>query len=310
MSCGLSFRKLFSPIPCTFMSSSIFLGTIVSSMFIGVNSKCAHQVRPPLARLPADPITSGRSRDHSGHVVLAKESCQAVLEGRAQHLANDRPVARADIAQRTAIPALLKGEMPIDWTHKWRHATILANHECARGSRWITLRAEDEHPVPTAPGNVLVLRFGSDEVLRHAYTVTWADAAKRTFSIIYRVIPEGRMTPRLAALGPDASVEFRGIHHNPIRHEVNSGARQVVGLATGTGVGPLYGYFRYVLENNLEERPLSLFVGFREEVDIGPRDELDTLAAKYSNFTWAPSLSRPHAGWKGLTGRISESVPD
>ena len=199
--------------------------------------------------------------------------------------------------------------MPIDWTHKWRRATILANHECARGSRWITLRAEDEHPVPYEPGNVLVLRLESGEALRHAYTVTWADAAKRTFSIIYRVIPNGRMTPRLAALGPDASVEFRGIHHNPIRREVNSGARQVVGLATGTGVGPLYGYFRYVLENNLEERPLSLFVGFREELDVGPREELDALAAKYSNFKWAPSLSRPHAGWKGLSGRISESVP-
>ena len=63
-------------------------------------------------------------------------------------------------------------------------------------------------------------------------------------------------------------------------------ARQVVGLATGTGVGPLYGYFRYVLENNLEARPLSLFVGFREEVDIGPREQLDALAAKYSNFEW------------------------
>lgn len=33
------------------------------------------------------------------------------------------------------------------------------NHECARGSRWITLRAEDEHPVSYEPGNVLVLRL-------------------------------------------------------------------------------------------------------------------------------------------------------
>ncbi|MEK7467976.1 MAG: FAD-dependent oxidoreductase [Planctomycetota bacterium] len=200
--------------------------------------------------------------------------------------------------------------MPNDWTNLWRRATVLSNREFARGSRWITLRAEDEHPVPYEPGNVLALRIGEGgTALKHAYTVTWADASARTFSVIYRVIPTGRMTPRLAALGPDGFVEFSGVHHNPIRREVNSRARQVVGLATGTGVGPLFGYFRYVLENGLEMRPLSLFVGFREEQDVGPRAELDALSAAYSNFKWAPTLSRPESAWTGLRGRLGESVP-
>ncbi|KAF0241042.1 MAG: hypothetical protein FD180_4652 [Planctomycetota bacterium] len=200
--------------------------------------------------------------------------------------------------------------MMSDWNQMWRRATVLSNREFARGSRWITLRSEDEHPIPYEPGNVLSLRIGEGgERMKHAYTVTWADAAARTFSIIYRVIPTGQMTPRLAALGPDAPVEFSGVHHNPIRHEVNPGAAQVVGLATGTGVGPLYGYFRYVLENGTEKRPSSLFVGFREELDIGPREELDALAARYANFRWTPTLSQPDASWKGLRGRITESVP-
>ncbi|MBI2923466.1 MAG: FAD-dependent oxidoreductase [Planctomycetes bacterium] len=200
--------------------------------------------------------------------------------------------------------------MTADWKELWRPAAVLANREFARGSRWITLRAGDEHPVPYEPGNVLALRLGhAGATMKHAYTVTWADPAARTFSIIYRVIPAGRMTPRLAALGPDAPVEFSGVHHNPIRHEVNPGARQVVGLATGTGVGPLYGYFRYVLEGALERRPLALFVGFREEADIGPRAELDALAAAHPNFTWAPTLSSPGPAWEGLRGRLGESVP-
>jgi hypothetical protein len=46
---GLSFRKLFSPTPCTFISSSIFLRRIIGVVFMRMNSKCAHQVRPPLA---------------------------------------------------------------------------------------------------------------------------------------------------------------------------------------------------------------------------------------------------------------------
>ena len=200
--------------------------------------------------------------------------------------------------------------MTADWTSLWRPATVLSNREFARGSRWITLRAEDAHPVPYEPGNVLALRIGQGgAAMKHAYTVTWAYPAARTFSIIYRVIPTGRMTPRLAALDPGAALEFSGVHHHPIRHEVNPRARQVVGLATGTGVGPLYGYFRFVLENALEKRPPSLFVGFREEADIGPREELDALAARHPGFRWAPTLSRPGAAWKGLRGRLGESVP-
>lgn len=197
-----------------------------------------------------------------------------------------------------------------DAASDWRPATVLDNREFARGSRWITLRSDDDHPLVYEPGNVLGLRIADGRRhLRHAYTVTWADPEARTFSIIYRVIPTGTMTPKLAALEQGATVGFSGVHHNPIRHEVNPGARKVVGLATGTGVGPLYGYFRFVLEHTLEKRPLSLYVGYREAADIGPRTELDALAAKYSNFQWAPTLSQPDAGWKGLRGRLTESVP-
>lgn len=197
-----------------------------------------------------------------------------------------------------------------DWKDQWRACTVVENREIARGSRWIVLRAEDEHPVPYEPGNVLALKMtDGDWHMKHAYTVTWADAEKKTFSIIYRVIPDGRMTPRLAKAGPGARLEFSGVHHNPIRHEVNANARAVVGLATGTGVGPLYGFCRFVLERGLLDKPISLYVGYREESDIGPRAELDDLAKRFHNFRWAPTLSRPGASWQGLRGRLGESVP-
>lgn len=196
--------------------------------------------------------------------------------------------------------------MPTDWTTLWRPATVLSNREFARGSRWITLRADDAHPLPYEPGNVLSLRL---EGMKHAYTVTWGDPDRRTFSIIYRVIPSGRMTPRLATLNPGAAVEFSGVHHNPIRHEVNAAARAIVGLATGTGVGPLLGYFRFAIEKSREKRPMALFVGFRHEVDIGPREELDALSAADPNFRWFPTLSQPGPDWTGLRGRLTESVP-
>ena len=197
-----------------------------------------------------------------------------------------------------------------DWQTIYRPCTVVENREIARGSRWIKLHVDDEHPVPYEPGHVLSLRMTQGEwQIRHAYTITWADADERTFNIIYRVIPNGRMTPRLAMLEAGATLEFSGVHHNPIRHEVNADAKSVVGIATGTGVGPLFGYFRYVLERGLETRPCALFIGYREEADIGPRPELDALSVKFANFTWAPTLTRPNAAWTGLRGRVHESVP-
>lgn len=197
-----------------------------------------------------------------------------------------------------------------DWQTIYRPCSVVENREIARGSRWIKLRVDDEHPVPYEPGHVLSLRMTQGEwQMRHAYTITWADAVERTFNIIYRVIPTGRMTPRLAMLEAGAKLEFSGVHHNPIRHEVNANAKAVVGIATGTGVGPLYGYFRFVLERGLEQRPCSLYIGFREEADIGPRRELDELAARFANFRWAPTLTQAVPDWRGLRGRVSESVP-
>jgi hypothetical protein len=48
---GFSARKLFSPTPRTFIRSSIFLRTMVSSMFMLVESRCAHGQRLPLGRI-------------------------------------------------------------------------------------------------------------------------------------------------------------------------------------------------------------------------------------------------------------------
>src|SRR6185436_17577662 len=82
-----------------------------------------------------------------------------------------------------------------------------------------------------------------------------------------------------------------------------------VGISTGTGIGPLYGFARQALTENVLKVPIRLYAGFREEADICLKPELDALAASYAEFSWNPTLSQPHAGWKGLRGRVTASVP-
>jgi hypothetical protein len=65
------------------------------------------------------------------------------------------------------------------------------------------------------------------------------------------------MSPRLAELRGGATVFFHGGFHTPIQQEIQSGAERIVPMATGVGVGPIFGYAEKALAEG-EPRPMSL----------------------------------------------------
>ncbi|GMV81651.1 MAG: hypothetical protein AMXMBFR7_28350 [Planctomycetota bacterium] len=200
--------------------------------------------------------------------------------------------------------------MPAEALSAWRPARIVQNEPMARGSIWLTLEAADGRAADFRPGHVLGLglRQPDGSYLRHAYTVSVGDAPQRRFHHLYRVIPSGRLTPRLEKLRPGETIYFQGPGHRPIEDEVDPAAERIMGIATGTGIGPLFGYAQRVLELG-EMRPITLFAGFREESDMCLRDELDGLAHRYPNFGYRYTLTRPSPEWRGLTGRVTDSLP-
>lgn len=195
----------------------------------------------------------------------------------------------------------------------WRPARIVENRCVARGTYWITLEAADEKPAAYQPGHVLGLRLNRDgaEPLRHAYTVSWGEPDKRRFSHLYRVILDGRMTPLMGELEPGAALDFHGPVHTPIVDEVDKKAKRIFGIATGTGLGPLYGYALQALAAG-ESRPVTLYTGMRARADLCFDAELKALAAKHSNLSHAYTLTKPDAAWRaagGLTGRVDDALP-
>jgi NAD(P)H-flavin reductase len=194
---------------------------------------------------------------------------------------------------------------------KMRSATIVENSEIARASRWLVIRPDDPEPLTYEPGNVLSLQIAppGGRKQHHAYTVTQCDPQAHTFTLLYRVIPGGRMTPVLESLKPGSPVAFDGKYHNPIQQEISSAPRAVLGISTGTGIGPLYGFAQKVLSEGSLTVPLALYAGFREEADICLGRELDALEKKYPNFSWKASLSKPGPDWQGLKGRVTQTVP-
>jgi NADPH:quinone reductase-like Zn-dependent oxidoreductase len=72
-----SFRKLFSPMPFTFIRSSIFLGRIVSLMFMRVNSRCV--LRELLEAGKITPVI-----DSTYHLSEAREAFRHMIEDEIQ----------------------------------------------------------------------------------------------------------------------------------------------------------------------------------------------------------------------------------
>ncbi|HJV90696.1 MAG TPA: hypothetical protein VJ623_10355 [Holophagaceae bacterium] len=195
------------------------------------------------------------------------------------------------------------------WTDAWRRAEVTHQRAAARGTQLTTLRLPDDLPFPFEPGHVVALRLETPTGLhRHPYTVCGSDPTTRELTFLYRVIPEGRLTPTFAALAPAGAVELSGLHHTPIREEVDPEASEILGLATSSGLGPLWGYAAEALAHG-ETRPIHLVVGVREAADLPLRRELDALASAYPTFRWTPVVSGSEPTWAGLRGRITDHLP-
>lgn len=174
---------------------------------------------------------------------------------------------------------------------------------------WLTLQATDDGAAAYEPGHVLGLGLRLDGgLMRHAYTVSRGEFHSRRFEHLYRVIPHGQMTPRLSEMAPGAMLYFHGPFHTPIQHEIQAAAERITLIATGTGVGPQFGYAEKTLREG-EKRPVTLYASFREESHVCLAAELDALARTYPNFRWHYSLTRPSGNWSGLRGRVTDWVP-
>jgi len=116
------------------------------------------------------------------------------------------------------------------------------------------------------------------------------------------------MTPHLSRLSIGDTVFFHGPFHTPIQQEIQAGAEHIILIATGTGVGPLFGYAEKALHEG-ERRPITLYAGFHEESHLCLSSELAALAGRFRNFAWHFMVTHPSKAWRGLTGRVTECVP-
>jgi ferredoxin-NADP reductase len=161
----------------------------------------------------------------------------------------------------------------------------------AEGSVLLHVEHSDSN-IDYKPGHVFALEIPdpddpSKEWMRGPYTIS--RATETSFDVLVKVV--GKKTETFAAAGHNTPVRFGGKFHVPILDGIDKGAKRVVFISTGTGVGPCIG----AVEGALQDKtfpPIELFAAYRTAGEICNTDYLNELAASNPlQFKWSAILS-------------------
>ncbi len=168
----------------------------------------------------------------------------------------------------------------------------------------------DGAPFDYVPGQFVGIEqhFEGFGYRRSPYCILSTPTGEPVFELLIRVVAAGPLSVHLGQARVGDDVAFRGPTGRSMLPRDDDRDRQLVLLATGTGVSPFVSLARYLVHRE-STRPTQLWWGLRLEDDICLTDELDELRAASPHFDYAISLSHPSPRWAGLRGRITESVP-
>lgn len=176
------------------------------------------------------------------------------------------------------------------------------------GTIRLTFEVADAQPFSFLPGNFVGVDcdLPAHGYRRSPYCICSPPSDGRTFQNLVRTVPEGPVSNFLASLEVGDIISFRGpTGRSMLPRERDT---ELLLLATGVGLGPFLSLTRHLLSGGFE-RPVKLFWGLRLPEDVCLTDELDALAREHANFSHAISLSQAPSEWRGLRGRLTETLP-
>jgi NAD(P)H-flavin reductase len=147
----------------------------------------------------------------------------------------------------------------------------------------------------------------ADKVLR-SYSIASPPRDARRVLMIVDLSPRGPGSAYFERLAEGDAVSFQGPYGAFCLREDTD--RELLLVATGTGIAPIRGILLDLQERGGLERPITLHYGCRHRGDLVFHEEFEALAARYPSLAYHPTLTQPpHDGWTGLTGRVTAHLP-
>ncbi len=144
-----------------------------------------------------------------------------------------------------------------------------------------------------------------DTLIRRAYSIASSSLERRYLEFYLTLITSGQLTPRLFRLRPGSRLYLGPRASGVFTPDRVAPDRNLILIATGTGLAPYMSMLRTLLVNETQRRFVVLH-GARYSWDLGYRAELESLARLRPNFTYIPSITRPQEDptFRGPTGRL------
>jgi len=143
-----------------------------------------------------------------------------------------------------------------------------------------------------------------------SYSIASAPRVNHAIELLVDMQPQGPGTKYLDSLQPGQEIEFKapvGIFTVPDQDSpLGQGEKELLFLATGSGVAPYKGILEDLLLAKKDPRLVTLIWGLRYEVDQFWYEEFRLLAQEHQNFSFQPVLSKPQQEWGFHTGHVTD----
>lgn len=162
----------------------------------------------------------------------------------------------------------------------------------------------DEENMDFKPGQHIIIVFEKDakKVFR-PYSLTSLPKSLPRFELCVKRYENGTASVYMNERKVNDKINF----NKPIGNLfIRNKDKENVFIATGTGVTPMMGMIRELLDENNKET--WLFFGVRTSKDIIYNEEFNELANNNKNFHFIVSLSKPDEEWKGEKGHVQECI--
>lgn len=147
-----------------------------------------------------------------------------------------------------------------------------------------------------------------DPLIRRAYSIT-SNSHDDELEFVITLVRTGALTPRLFALREGSRVFLGAEASGAFTLERSSGIRDLLLVATGSGVAPYLSMLRTEASQGGEQQYVVIHVA-AVSWDLAFRAQLEELSALSTNFTYIPAITEPGKDprWGGLVGTAQEII--
>jgi NAD(P)H-flavin reductase len=190
------------------------------------------------------------------------------------------------------------------------HAHVDRFRNLTHDVREIDFRLTDPKDITFKAGQFVsfeVLSPRLNKPVTRPYSIASPPSQRDVVTLLLNLVPGGPGSTYLFSLKEGDATRFKG--PAGAFYLKDEGARDLLLVATGTGIAPFRSMIYHLLEQDASQR-VTLYWGLRSQRDLYYQDELLTLAVRHARFRFVTTLSRPEQGWTGETGRVTRLVDE